>query len=436
MWGQHHVGLAVHERRPRRPANAFSAVGVDHAGTGDAARAPARTPPSPPGRRGPARSRPRAPGRGAPATASSGIGRRPSPSDVSASGRKTASVVDAWTTGRMPSGTATMTSPAPARPPRARSAAPRRSSRESPPPPRDAGRPLVPSAAARGRTAAHVRRFGQPCGGRASGHRRTRCRRRGSRRRARPRAAARRPIFAAPNVTVSSLQTAVARDRARGAVDPAGDVDRDDRGPDAFSPSIAAAHASSGAPRNPVPTIASTATSARSSFAASLRVRADARRRRSHAEPVAASHPLAPVAASANTATRTPARARCRAATSPSPPLFPFPHTTTTRRPYAPPIGRRTRHGPAGALHQRGRGLPPPASRRPVPRLLRRQHRLHPSVTATANAIAFVFSWVTVSNTRDTPSASARPFALPARAIDGAPLGCRTTLMSCHSRPR
>ena len=93
--------------------------------------------------------------------------------------------------------------------------------------------------------------------------------------------------------------------------------------------------------------------------------------------------------------------------------------------------------GRAGALHQRGRGCAR-RLRRGVQgaRLLGRQQRLHPSVTATANAIAFVFSWVTVSNTRDTPSASARPFALPARAIDGAPLGCRTTLMSCHSRPR
>ena len=30
------------------------------------------------------------------------------------------------------------------------------------------------------------------------------------------------------------------------------------------------------------------------------------------------------------------------AATSPSPPLFPFPHTTTARRPYAPPARSTT----------------------------------------------------------------------------------------------
>ena len=43
--------------------------------------------------------------------------------------------------------------------------------------------------------------------------------------------------------------------------------------------------------------------------------------------------------------------------------------------------------------------------------------------TATANATAFVFSCVNVTNTFVMPSMSARRFAFPSRTIEGAPLG-------------
>lgn len=63
--------------------------------------------------------------------------------------------------------------------------------------------------------------------------------------------------------------------------------------------------------------------------------------------------------------------------------------------------------------------------------LLGREDRLH-SPTATANATAFVRSWVKVISTRVTPSASARRLAFPSSTIEGAPLGRRLTWMSCQ----
>ena len=90
-----------------------------------------------------------------------------------------------------------------------------------------------------------------------------------------------------------------------------------------------ATHAASpsSAPRNPVPNMASTNASARSS----------ARSQSWRSTP----------ASSVNTSTRTPHSRRARAVTCPSPPLLPLPHTTTTRRPYVPPISRRTVHATA-----------------------------------------------------------------------------------------
>ena len=76
----------------------------------------------------------------------------------------------------------------------------------------------------------------------------------------------------------------------------------------------------SSAPRNPVPNIASIARSARAS----------ARRNAGSSTP----------SASASSSTPTPRARRRRAATTPSAPLLPLPHTTTTRRPYAPPSMR------------------------------------------------------------------------------------------------
>jgi len=68
-------------------------------------------------------------------------------------------------------------------------------------------------------------------------------------------------------------------------------------------------------------------------------------------------------------------------------------------------------------------------------RLIRGEDGLHP-LTATAKATAFVFSWVNVIKTRVTPRTSARRPAFPSRTIDGAPLGCRLTWMSCQRFPR
>src|SRR5438046_1373618 len=99
------------------------------------------------------------------------------------------------------------------------------------------------------------------------------------------------------------------------------------------------------------------------------------------------------------------------------------------------PVDGRPRDGTAGPLHQQlRRDAVSPRLRLVIElgRLIRREDRLHPA-TANANATAFVRSCVNVTSTRATPSASARRFALPESRIDGAPLGCRVTLMSCQS---
>src|SRR4030095_3979153 len=90
----------------------------------------------------------------------------------------------------------------------------------------------------------------------------------------------------------------------------------------------------------------------------------------------------------------------------------------------------------AGPLHQ-ARGIDAPRLALAIEdRGFRRgEDRLHPA-TATANATASARSWVKVTRTCEMPPASARTFALPARTTDGAPLGCRLTLMSCHRLPR
>ena len=96
----------------------------------------------------------------------------------------------------------------------------------------------------------------------------------------------------------------------------------------------------------------------------------------------------------------------------------------------------RSGHLPAGPLHQArcidasGLGLAI------EDRGLRgREDRLH-RATATANATASARSCVNEMRTCEMPFASARTLALPARTIDGAPLGCRLTLTSCHRFPR
>src|SRR5215213_9887486 len=79
------------------------------------------------------------------------------------------------------------------------------------------------------------------------------------------------------------------------------------------------------------------------------------------------------------------------------------------------------RGGGPRALHQDGRGRSA-RLRRAIQRarLVGGQQRLHPSVTAIANATALVFSCVNVINTLVMPNMSARRFAWPASAMIGA----------------
>ena len=212
----------------------------------------------------------------------------------------------------------------------------------------------------------------------------------------------------------------------------------------AFSPSIAAAHSSSGTPRKPVPKIASIATSARASSAA--------RPAGLNARPVSPCSPRRPALeaagsrSSSSASTAIDAHAHAPACQVPRRDqsvatvvaLAAHHHRATAVHPAAP-IDRGLRHRATRALHQdvggRSRRL-----RRPVQvvRLLRGEDRLHDvsSCTAIAKATAFVFSWVNVTMTRVMPCASARRFALPVSAMLGAPLGWRVTLMSCQPRPR
>ena len=98
-------------------------------------------------------------------------------------------------------------------------------------------------------------------------------------------------------------------------------------------------------------------------------------------------------------------------------------------------VAGRPSHGAACPLHQH-RGVDPARLRLAIEcgRFRGGQDGLHR--TATANATAFVFSWVNVINTSVIPRESARRFALPSSLIPGAPEGWRVMLMSCQSRPR
>src|SRR5260370_52535 len=135
------------------------------------------------------------------------------------------------------------------------------------------------------------------------------------------------PGLSAENVTVCEACTASPSTAPVRPFTPDG-MSTATHGPSTAS-TASATHAASpsSAPRNPVPNMASTNASARS------RARSQSWR----------STP----ASSVNTSTRTPHSRRARAVTSPSPPLLPLPHTTTTRRPYVPPISRRTVHATA-----------------------------------------------------------------------------------------
>ena len=184
-----------------------------------------------------------------------------------------------------------------------------------------------------------------------------------------------RPTLAAPNVTVRSACDRVAVDRAGGPVHPGGDVDRHAPGPaPAFRPRSRRPRRPPGMPRNPVPKIASIATSARRELARERR-RPNARRTRARPRRVAevgggrarggrrASRRRAPPPARPSERGAAPPRARrprcspCR--TRPR-------RGDRTRRPQ---IDGGARHGAAGALHQhRGGHAARPAWRDRAPR--------------------------------------------------------------------
>ena len=260
------------------------------------------------------------------------------PSAVSGSGRNVASVIRRSATGRIPSGTATVTRPAPAR---YALSATRRTA------------PVIRRDPAITNTTPLLRLW--PPGSRF-GHRAATSERSISSRSLCTRSAGKpmsttwmtpaharpgwnnNPGFAAPNVTVAVARTAAPSTAPDSPSTPEGMSTATTGRPEALSASMASGASPSGTPRNPVPKMASIATSERASSrssAASRRTRPPASSKiRSIVEDGSRS-----VAASGNRITvgRTPHRARCRAATNPSPPLFPFPHTMVARRPYTPP---------------------------------------------------------------------------------------------------
>ena len=163
------------------------------------------------------------------------------------------------------------------------------------------------------------------------------------------------PAFMAPNVTVRSAWIAAPSTAPVDPFTPEGMSTATMGTSASFRPVMASAHASSGMPRNPVPKMASIATSARASSRAramsengSTRTEGASSKRAAF---VAAGSRRSESGSSVITATRTPQFARYRAATRPSPPLFPLPQTTTARLPYEPPM--RSTHARATALPAR-----------------------------------------------------------------------------------
>ncbi len=255
-------------RSSARPAKAFSASASTTAGTGQS-RSRSRTKPAVsswavmPGPIASAWARPSASRTGSRASAAT------PPSAVSGSGRKTASVIEAWSTGTMPCAAATTTSPAPIRPAASaiRWAAPviprEPATTTSTPEAR-----LCVSTSRRGTIAAtssgsvtnvsaRSEILGEADVHHADGPRALRARQEHD------------AALAAPNVTVRSLRTASPSTAPVAPFTPEGMSTATTGGAPAFNPSIAAAHRSSGTPRNPVPKTASTATSARASSRAS-----------------------------------------------------------------------------------------------------------------------------------------------------------------------
>ncbi len=143
------------------------------------------------------------------------------------------------------------------------------------------------------------------------------------------------PAFGAPNVTVRSARTAAPATAPVAPSTPEGTSTATTEGPPSRD-RIASACSPSGAPRNPVPKIASTATSAlASSRDAAAPVHGRTRTRVAESRPrfAAAGSWRSASGSSRSTVTPIPHDARYLAATNPSPPLLPRPQTTTARRP-------------------------------------------------------------------------------------------------------
>ena len=350
------------------------------------------------------------------------------PSAVSGSERKTASVVAAWTTGRMPEGTATITSPAPMRPAaRAISEAAPVISRD---PATTTSTPDARLCESASRTGSHARTSDGSvtktfvCT-RASGNPMS------TTRSAPARSApgmSTAPTFAAPNVTVRSLLTASPSTAPVLPSTPEGMSTATTGGGPRVEPGDGRGPAVLGNPAEP---------------RAEDRVDRDVGARqfalkphgRARANPDAHLRKPLPVrrgrfvqtlrGLDAQHAHRDAPPRQMPGGHEPVPAVVPLAadHHGAPAVRAAAEVGHRARHRAAGPLHEH---LARHAARLRLTvqlhGLLRRQDRLHAersSCTATANATAFVFSCVKVMRIFVMPSASARRFAFPFNTIRG-----------------
>ena len=229
--------------------------------------------------------------------------------------------------------------------------------------------------------------------------RRSRCRRRGHARRATGPARSTRPGFCAAKHTVSSARTAAPRAAPVSPSTPDGMSTATTTAPPNSRKRVGdrARASPSSAPRNPVPYIASTTTSARGERPREVASRRHPSSRWNDVDP------------------RAPAAGARAPRPAPSPPLLPLPHTTTTApSPVQPAQSRphRPRHRLPGPVHQhldrragrdRARGRPRPSPRASGPGASRPQPR------ARATAIAMLSVWVSEvprGDTRARPRAS------------------------------
>jgi hypothetical protein len=151
------------------------------------------------------------------------------------------------------------------------------------------------------------------------------------------------PTLGPPNVTVTKARTDGPRTTPVSPSTPEGMSTATIGTSEAFRASMASRCVPSAGPRNPVPKIASIAASALPSSRASRFGEYSAHRACPSCSNAFAAGPFSSSGSPRSIAMGdAPQADSCRAATSPSPALFPLPHTTTTRRPYVPPIRSTT----------------------------------------------------------------------------------------------